>query len=385
MSVQASEILRQLSEPVAKNSAANTKLMNDIFDILLSSEGQFITPRVREKIRERFPKRWENELQNIRTYTPLGNEKGSTYLPVCGVSPRYQNQGLIYYIRIREKAKDKFPGSAKHFKNEFKNAIEALKALIKEFNSVIIPDNFCSELDFVIVTRAGEIVDEPMEGRSAELPLALALFSHLTGKDLISSVISTGALDGPNVRSVDGLKEKSYAAFYSHTEIEKFIVAANDKALIPDEIKSNLQVIEVADIGDALSLCFPDYKQLISDIKLKGLTGYTWKKIKIHNTEETGTEFVFSFIDGYQFNPSILKDFEDFKVQATNLLIINNARINWLASFLVAKVKNSVNTIAIYDPKLSKADEGLFSAVIVQSNDSQKKPGDIINYLPADE
>lgn len=127
-----------------------------------------------------------------------------------------------------------------------------IKSNAKKFN---IPSAFFKDNDIHIHLPEGAI---PKDGPSAGITMTLAMISAITKTPAKTDIAMTGEITlRGNVLPIGGLNEKLLAALRGNIQTV-LIPVENKKDLveISDEIKSNLKIIPVSEIDEALPLVF---------------------------------------------------------------------------------------------------------------------------------
>jgi len=120
-------------------------------------------------------------------------------------------------------------------------------------SSFKIEDGFFDKHNIHVHIPAGAI---PKDGPSAGITMATALISALTGRRVRKDVAMTGEITlRGKVLPIGGLREKTLAAHRGG--IKTFLLPkrnAKDLAELPDVVKSELELIEVAHVNDVLEI-----------------------------------------------------------------------------------------------------------------------------------
>ncbi len=130
-------------------------------------------------------------------------------------------------------------------------ALDYIKANANKYG---IDPNFFSKNDIHIHVPEGAV---PKDGPSAGIAITTAIISALTEKPVSNDIAMTGEVNlRGNALPIGGLREKSLAALRSG--IKTIIVPKGNKKNVnelPKEITSNLNVIYMDNVDDALKIC----------------------------------------------------------------------------------------------------------------------------------
>jgi len=146
------------------------------------------------------------------------------------------------------------------------SAVAALSYLRSNANSLRLNENFYKGKEIHIHLPEGAI---PKDGPSAGITLALAMYSAFSGKPAKSDVAMTGEITlRGRVLAIGGLNEKLLAAKRSGIKTV-LIPKQNEKDLseIKDAVKSNLTIICIENIKDAIEIVFERTKRKITKTK----------------------------------------------------------------------------------------------------------------------
>ncbi|MBZ0180800.1 MAG: endopeptidase La [Melioribacteraceae bacterium] len=140
------------------------------------------------------------------------------------------------------------------------SAIAALSYLRSNANSLGLNENFYKGKEVHIHLPEGAI---PKDGPSAGITLALAMYSAFSGKPAKSDIAMTGEITlRGRVLAIGGLNEKLLAAKRSGIKTV-LIPSQNEKDLseIKDAVKSELNIICIENIKDAIEIVFEKPKR----------------------------------------------------------------------------------------------------------------------------
>ncbi len=120
----------------------------------------------------------------------------------------------------------------------------------------------------------------PKDGPSAGITMTMAILSAVSGRPASNNIAMTGEITlRGNVLPIGGLNEKLLAA--KRNNIEKVLIPMDneiDLKEIRDEVKSELRIVPIEKVEDALPHVFKEWK-LLKEVKKKG-TRTTTKKAK---------------------------------------------------------------------------------------------------------
>lgn len=137
-----------------------------------------------------------------------------------------------------------------------KESIEIAYSFVKSIAAKYgVPADFFATHDFHIHCPEGAT---PKDGPSAGVAISIAVLSAVTGVPLRNDVGMTGEVDlRGNSMTIGGLREKSLAAVREH--LKKILVPKgnhNDVEELPDEVKSQLEIVEVSKVEDVIPYAF---------------------------------------------------------------------------------------------------------------------------------
>lgn len=142
-------------------------------------------------------------------------------------------------------------------KESMEIAFTYVKSIAQKYGA---PADFFETHDFHIHAPEGAT---PKDGPSAGVAISTAILSAVINKPLRNDVGMTGEVDlRGNSMTIGGLREKSLAAVREHL---KLILAPkgnhNDVVDLPEEVKNNLEIIEVSSVEDVIKYAFVEAPQ----------------------------------------------------------------------------------------------------------------------------
>jgi ATP-dependent Lon protease len=127
------------------------------------------------------------------------------------------------------------------------------------------PGNFLENTDLHVHVPAGAV---PKDGPSAGITMYTALVSLFTGVSVRPDVAMTGEITlRGNVLQIGGVKEKLLAAH--RAGIKRVIIPdrnMKDLVDVPEEVKSEMEILSVKRMDEVLALALKDPPQSIIDI-----------------------------------------------------------------------------------------------------------------------
>lgn len=137
-------------------------------------------------------------------------------------------------------------------------ALGYIKSNCKKFG---IDENIFKNYDIHIHVPEGAV---PKDGPSAGITITTAIISSLTNKPVSKNIAMTGEITlRGNILPIGGLREKSISA--NRSKIETIIIPSkNTKNLddIPDEVKKQLQILNVSKYDEVYKLVFSKQKMI---------------------------------------------------------------------------------------------------------------------------
>lgn len=142
-------------------------------------------------------------------------------------------------------------------KESMEIAFTYVKSIAQKYGA---PADFFETHDFHIHAPEGAT---PKDGPSAGVAISTAILSAVINKPLRNDVGMTGEVDlRGNSMTIGGLREKSLAAVREHLKL--ILVPKgnhNDVVDLPEEVKNNLEIIEVSSVEDVIKYAFVDAPQ----------------------------------------------------------------------------------------------------------------------------
>lgn len=142
-------------------------------------------------------------------------------------------------------------------KESMEIAFTYVKSIAQKYGA---PADFFETHDFHIHAPEGAT---PKDGPSAGVAISTAILSAVINKPLRNDVGMTGEVDlRGNSMTIGGLREKSLAAVREHLKL--ILVPKgnhNDVVDLPEEVKNNLEIIEVSSVEDVIKYAFVEAPQ----------------------------------------------------------------------------------------------------------------------------
>lgn len=142
-------------------------------------------------------------------------------------------------------------------KESMEIAFTYVKSIAQKYGA---PADFFETHDFHIHAPEGAT---PKDGPSAGVAISTAILSAVINKPLRNDVGMTGEVDlRGNSMTIGGLREKSLAAVREHLKL--ILVPKgnhNDVVYLPEEVKNNLEIIEVSSVEDVIKYAFVEAPQ----------------------------------------------------------------------------------------------------------------------------
>lgn len=142
-------------------------------------------------------------------------------------------------------------------KESMEIAFTYVKSIAQKYGA---PADFFETHDFHIHAPEGAT---PKDGPSAGVAISTAILSAVINKALRNDVGMTGEVDlRGNSMTIGGLREKSLAAVREHLKL--ILVPKgnhNDVVDLPEEVKNNLEIIEVSSVEDVIKYAFVEAPQ----------------------------------------------------------------------------------------------------------------------------
>ena len=142
-------------------------------------------------------------------------------------------------------------------KESMEIAFTYVKSIAQKYGA---PADFFETNDFHIHAPEGAT---PKDGPSAGVAISTAILSAVINKPLRNDVGMTGEVDlRGNSMTIGGLREKSLAAVREHLKL--ILVPKgnhNDVVDLPEEVKNNLEIIEVSSVEDVIKYAFVEAPQ----------------------------------------------------------------------------------------------------------------------------
>lgn len=142
-------------------------------------------------------------------------------------------------------------------KESMEIAFTYVKSIAQKYGA---PADFFETHDFHIHAPEGAT---PKDGPSAGVAISTAILSAVINKPLRNDVGMTGEVDlRGNSMTIGGLREKSLAAVREHLKL--ILVPKgnhNDVVDLPEEVKNNLEIIEVSFVEDVIKYAFVEAPQ----------------------------------------------------------------------------------------------------------------------------
>ena len=142
-------------------------------------------------------------------------------------------------------------------KESMEIAFTYVKSIAQKYGA---PADFFETHDFHIHAPEGAT---PKDGPSAGVAISTAILSDVINKPLRNDVGMTGEVDlRGNSMTIGGLREKSLAAVREHLKL--ILVPKgnhNDVVDLPEEVKNNLEIIEVSSVEDVIKYAFVEAPQ----------------------------------------------------------------------------------------------------------------------------
>ena len=142
-------------------------------------------------------------------------------------------------------------------KESMEIAFTYVKSIAQKYGA---PADFFETHDFHIHAPEGAT---PKDGPSAGVAISTAILSAVINKSLRNDVGMTGEVDlRGNSMTIGGLREKSLAAVREHLKL--ILVPKgnhNDVVDLPEEVKNNLEIIEVSSVEDVIKYAFVEAPQ----------------------------------------------------------------------------------------------------------------------------
>lgn len=142
-------------------------------------------------------------------------------------------------------------------KESMEIAFTYVKSIAQKYGA---PADFFETHDFHIHAPEGAT---PKDGPSAGVAISTAILSAVINKPLRNDVGITGEVDlRGNSMTIGGLREKSLAAVREHLKL--ILVPKgnhNDVVDLPEEVKNNLEIIEVSSVEDVIKYAFVEAPQ----------------------------------------------------------------------------------------------------------------------------
>lgn len=142
-------------------------------------------------------------------------------------------------------------------KESMEIAFTYVKSIAQKYGA---PADFFETHDFHIHAPEGAT---PKDGPSAGVAISTAILSAVINKPLRNDIGMTGEVDlRGNSMTIGGLREKSLAAVREHLKL--ILVPKgnhNDVVDLPEEVKNNLEIIEVSSVEDVIKYAFVEAPQ----------------------------------------------------------------------------------------------------------------------------
>ena len=142
-------------------------------------------------------------------------------------------------------------------KESMEIAFTYVKSIAQKYGA---PADFFETHDFHIHAPEGAT---PKDGPSAGVAISTAILSAVINKPLRNDVGMTGEVDlRGNSMTIGGLREQSLAAVREHLKL--ILVPKgnhNDVVDLPEEVKNNLEIIEVSSVEDVIKYAFVEAPQ----------------------------------------------------------------------------------------------------------------------------
>ncbi len=395
MSNQSGEIMSALLEGISPNRQAVQKLSGKT-NRLDSRElaGSIIDNMIRSSVyasqihpgtRDFLTANGNTLPGSIADYEPMDFKAGETYLPLLSADANL----AVDCTLIIDIVHTAIPEDAdQEVKTSFLHAMNAVASLLKTQypGQIIVQDDFYNSLWFSLKNRKHQDVTLSFKGRSAEVPMALAIYSYLIKKPLQSCCIASGKLKpGGRIDTVDGLERKLKAAMEEFHEITDCVIPQAGVGTIPETIQQHIvPVTTLADAvqhfiqGFAAGTVQPDFENVA------GLHYFACTPVSAGDKDQY-KGYMLTFTMNGNLLPVHIAELLVPSMYDGDLLILNGRMTIWLSQYLALIMHNRVSVLAVNDSKIGihgkeQSSNTNKKAVVVKSTQNSLKPGEVMLY-----
>lgn len=344
---------------------------------------------------------------SIADYEPMDFKAGETYLPLLSADANLAVDCTLIIEIVRTEA---IPEDADHeVKTSFLHAMNAVASLLKSQypGQIIVQDDFYNSLWFSLKNRKHQDVTLSFSGRSAELPMALAIYSYLIKKPLQSCSIASGKLkSGGRIDTVDGLERKLKAAMEEYHEITAGVIPQAGVGTISDVMQQH--IVPVSTLAEAVQHFIPGFAAGTVQPDFENVTGLHYFACTpvFAGDKDQYKGYMLTFNMNSNLLPMHIAELLVPSRYDGDLLILNGRMTIWLSQYLALIMHNRVSVLAVNDSKIGIKSENQApgvsipavndskigvegevqvpgntrKAVVVKSNTNNLKPGTVILY-----
>lgn len=358
---------RKIEELLKQNELAPGKLKQKLKDVLIRDFIKRVRPDLIEQIKLLFA----DDKEFIRLidgqFTPIKSETGKTYVLFVRLSDfpgSYKREGYCFLLKVfPEQKDDKKTSEIAKFNEAYKvNFENCLNYVAKVINEELEDAYFILEgidkLSMRLLDPFNEYFtneDVDFYGDSLELPLAISIFSFITGIEISNSIACSGNVnEALEITYVDGMKEKILAAIKEYPEIKTFVFSEDCRRLNVEKEIKGVEIKYVRDIKEAFEVFFSNWKQLINKEKFPGKIQVKLEKVILENGLDA-TKIIFNYDYSSSLNPKILPSFikkileKKLQSESSRIFLLYDFRPNWFTAALMPSFVNKSDAVGVYN------------------------------------
>ena len=290
-------------------------------------------------------------------YSPVSAITGRTYLLLTTPG---KDDGVAFFINITkdEKARE-IPAEV----------LDAVCAAIIEFKNptLIFNREIYKDLRYEFVNYNNQPLPFLIRGRSFELPLAVALFSHIVNIPVPAEFAFSAQLSGKgNLSLVRGGEIKINSLKREYPEVKKAILPE----MLQNSFKSPIPGVEINFVSTLNEVLKITFSKNMKPGKLDSFLGKV--ELILKKEGKSGLRIVVKSDSWLQTSiiPQIESVLDNLKFNSATIIIECPYAV-WLTVKIALYFKNRIKILAVKDTRLGD--------VVIFSSDNKLKPGDILS------
>lgn len=384
--------LNRKIEDLFNQNLSKNLLNKNLKDLLKKNYPERIRPDLMEKIKIVLGDEIKKfEYINTISFKPVTSEIGKTYVLFVDNSSNHNLNGYCFILKVsiesnkeQNESQNKFISAyksnidycfdyvARIIENELKDSF-FFKG-IKDKLTIKILDPFNEPLNF------SQLPNLEFSGNSIELPMAVAIFSALTGMKIDSSIACSGNInENLEVTYVDGMREKILGASKEFPEIKTFVFPEDCRKLNIEKEFNGIEIKYVRTLTEALQLFFGNYDKFINENYFNGKIDLKIEEVLIEPNSNALKIFLDYDYGQGNLDPKILKFFSESKLDSklkkynSRIYLLDNFRPLWFVPALMRFFVNKSDAVGVHNKE-----SDVYIIVYTGRNFNKFEVGDIV-------